>query len=52
MSKDQIDGSSKLGLAHRGDCVYEMLVRDYLCAQRNTTVAQLHKQTIAMVKAT
>ena len=35
-----------------GDCVYEMLVRAYLCAQGNKTVAQLHKQTITMVKAT
>ena len=43
---------SNLGLAHMGDCVYEMLVRAYLCAQGNKTVAQLHKQTITMVKAT
>ena len=52
MTKAQIDGISNLGLAHMGDCVYEMLVRAYLCAQGNKTVAQLHKQTIAMVKAT
>ena len=52
MTKSQIDAISNLGLAHMGDCVYEMLVRAYLCAGGNKTVAQLHKQTIAMVKAT
>ena len=52
MSKAEIDAISNLGLAHMGDCVYEMLVRAYLCAQGNKTVAQLHKQTITMVKAT
>ena len=52
MSKAQIDAISNLGLAHMGDCVYEMLVRAHLCAEGNKTVAQLHKQTITMVKAT
>ena len=52
MTKAQVDAISNLGLAHMGDCVYEMLVRAYLCAQGNKTVAQLHKQTITMVKAT
>ena len=52
MTKAQIDAISNLGLAHMGDCVYEMLVRSYLCAEGNKTVAQLHKQTITMVKAT
>ena len=52
MTKAEIDAISHLGLAHMGDCVYEMLVRSYLCAEGNKTVAQLHKQTIAMVKAT
>ena len=52
MTKAQIDAISNLGLAHMGDCVYEMLVRAYLCAQGNKTVTQLHKQTITMVKAT
>ena len=52
MTKAEIDAISNLGLAHMGDCVYEMLVRAYLCGQGNKTVAQLHKQTITMVKAT
>ena len=52
MTKAEIDAISNLGLAHMGDCVYEMLVRAYLCSQGNKTVDQLHKQTITMVKAT
>ena len=52
ITKQEIDAISNLGLAHMGDCVYEMLVRSYLCAEGNKTVAQLHKQTITMVKAT
>ena len=52
MSKAQIDGISNLGLAHMGDCVYEILCRAYLCAQGDKTVDQLHRDTIKMVKAT
>ena len=51
MSKAQIDGISNLGLAHMGDCVYEILCRAYLCAQGDKTVDQLHRDTIKMVKA-
>ena len=52
MPKQEIDAISNLGLAHMGDCVYEILVRAYLCAQGRKTVQQLHKETIQMVKAT
>ena len=52
MPKAEIDAISNLGLAHMGDCVYEILVRAYLCARGNKTVAQLHSDTIRMVKAT
>ena len=52
MSRAQINAISNLGLAHMGDCVYEILVRAHLCAQGNKTVAQLHGDTIRMVKAT
>ena len=52
MHKQEIDAISNLGLAHMGDCVYEILVRAYLCAQGRKTVQQLHKETIQMVKAT
>ena len=50
--KQQVDAISNLGLAHMGDCVFEILCRAYLCAQGNKTVDKLHKDTIHMVKAT
>ena len=52
MSKAQIDGISNLGLAHMGDCVYEILCRAYLCSKGEKTVDKLHRDTIRMVKAT
>ena len=52
MSKAQVDAISNLGLAHMGDCVYEILCRAYLCAKGGKKVDVLHKQTIHMVKAT
>lgn len=42
---------SVLGLAHMGDCVYEMCVRAYLCRRGLTKVSELHKKTVAMVNA-
>ena len=52
MTKAQVDAISNLGLAHMGDCVYEILCRAYLCAKGGKKVDVLHKQTIHMVKAT
>ena len=52
MAKKDIDAISNLGLAHMGDCVYEILCRAHLCAQGRKTVEQLHRETIRMVKAT
>ena len=52
LTKQQIDAISNLGLAHMGDCVFELLCRGYLCAKGETTVDRLHRDTIAMVKAT
>ena len=52
MTKAQIDAISNLGLAHMGDCVFEILCRAYLCARGDKTVKNLHKDTIQMVKAT
>ena len=52
LSKGEIQGISNLGLAHMGDCVVEILCRGYLCAKGETTVGQLHHDTIQMVKAT
>ena len=48
----EVNAISNLGLAHMGDCVFEILCRGYLCAQGNKTVDRLHKDTINMVKAT
>ena len=52
MPKKEIDAISNIGLAHMGDCVYEILVRAHLCAQGRKTVQQRHQQTIQRVKAT
>ena len=52
MPKKEIDAISNIGLAHMGDCVYEILCRAYLCSRGDKTVAQLHRDTINMVKAT
>ena len=52
LSKQEIDAISNLGLAHMGDCVFEILCRAYLCAQGEKTVDRLHRDTIHMVKAT
>ena len=48
----QVNAISNLGLAHMGDCVFEILCRGYLCAQGEKTVDRLHRDTIQMVKAT
>ena len=48
----QVNAISNLGLAHMGDCVFEILCRGYLCAQGEKTVDRLHRDTIRMVKAT
>ncbi len=48
----QVNEISNLGLAHMGDCVFEILCRAYLCAQGEKTVDRLHRDTIRMVKAT
>ena len=51
LPKARIDAISNLGLAHIGDGVYELLCRARLCAAGETTVGQLHRDTIALVKA-
>ena len=50
--KGEVDSISNLGLAHMGDCVFEILCRSYLCAKGGKTVDRLHRETIQMVKAT
>ena len=51
MTKAQADSISNLGLAHMGDCVYEILCRAYLCSRGDKTVSRLHQDTISMVRA-
>ena len=51
MTKQEIGAISNLGLAHMGDCVFEILCRGYLCAKGGKTVDRLHQETIRMVKA-
>lgn len=51
LNKREIDAFSNLGLAHIGDGVFELLCRSYLCAKGEHTVAQLHKDTVQLVKA-
>ena len=47
----QVKGISNLGLAHVGDAVYELMCRTYLCQNGHKTVLQLHKDSVALVKA-
>ena len=51
LTKQEIDAISNLGLAHMGDCVFEILCRGYLCAKGGKNVGNLHRDTINMVKA-
>lgn len=47
----QVNEISNLGLAHIGDGVYELMVRSYLCIRGDKTVKNLHKDSVALVKA-
>ena len=51
LSEAEIKAISNLGLAHMGDCVFEILCRGYLCARGGKNVGNLHRDTINMVKA-
>ena len=51
LSDGDIKAISNLGLAHMGDCVFEILCRAYLCAKGGKNVGNLHRDTINMVKA-
>ena len=52
LTKQEVDAISNLGLAHMGDCAFEILCRGYLCARGGKRVDQLHRDTIQLVKAT
>lgn len=50
-SADQIRAVSNLGLAHVGDCVYELMIRSWLCLHGKATNRGLHKATVKYVTA-
>ena len=52
LTHQEINAISNLGLAHMGDCVFEILCRGWLCARGGKNVGNLHRDTINMVKAT
>ena len=52
MTKKEVNAMSALALAHIGDGVFELLVRTKLCVEGGTTNGRLHKDTVALVRAT
>lgn len=48
---DELRAMSSLALAHMGDAVYEILVRGWLCTHGRATCGNLHRETVAMVRA-
>lgn len=51
LTSEQIGAVSNLGLAHIGDCVYELLVRSYLVCRGTQTNQELHRATVSFVSA-
>ena len=51
IDKTELKTMSALALAHMGDCVFELLVRSWLCAHGKATSANLHKATVSYVAA-
>ena len=51
LSRQQVDAVSNLGLAHIGDCVFEILCRGYLICRGDVKADTLHKDTVALVRA-
>ncbi len=47
----QLRSMSSLALAHMGDCVYEILVRGWLCSGGLEVNGNLHRETVALVRA-
>ena len=50
-SADEICAVSNLGLAHIGDCVFELMIRSWLCLHGKATNRGLHKATVKYVSA-
>ena len=51
MSIAEVNRISVLGLAHIGDGVYELMTRAMLCRDGHTAIGELHRLTVARVKA-
>jgi ribonuclease-3 family protein len=51
VAADDLRAMSSLALAHMGDAVYEILVRGWLCTRGRGTCGNLHRETVAMVRA-
>ena len=51
MTPQEINAVSNLGLAHIGDCVYELLVRSYIVAHGGVTNQGMHRATVDLVCA-
>ena len=51
LSEGEIRGLSNLGLAHIGDCVYELMVRSMIISSGRSTSAGLHRETVKHVSA-
>lgn len=51
MPEREINAISSLGLAHIGDCVYELMVRSYLICSGRVTSSVLHRETVKLVSA-
>lgn len=48
---EEIRALSNLGLAHIGDCVYELMVRSHLVCCGRVTSQGLHRETVKYVSA-
>jgi len=51
LSEGEIRAISNLGLAHIGDCVYELMVRSRIICLGRSTSAGLHRETVKYVSA-
>ena len=49
-TNDQLRSISSIGLAHMGDAVFEVLVREWLCAHGKATGRGLHQATIRLCR--
>lgn len=51
LEEAQLRGLSNLGLAHIGDCVYELMVRSWIVCHGRSTSQGLHREAVKYVSA-